>query len=197
MVYFDEIIRSRTLAHHGILGQKWGVRRFQNADGSLTEAGKKRNAKLYKKSGEANLLGTESNAVKSKAHSVRDAFMKWNKAEDELDDLMYKLLSDKTLKKKAIENAKKDGLSEKDPNFNYYVFGDTPSENYLQLAIYEHPDYKRAESASSKAYSDSSKAESEFVNTLVGDYGKIPLYKVSDLAKSITDKGSRVISHAE
>lgn len=29
------------LTHHGILGQKWGVRRYQNADGSLTEAGKK------------------------------------------------------------------------------------------------------------------------------------------------------------
>lgn len=30
------------LIHHGILGQKWGIRRFQNEDGSLTNAGKKR-----------------------------------------------------------------------------------------------------------------------------------------------------------
>ncbi len=30
------------IAHHGIKGQKWGIRRFQNANGSLTPAGKAR-----------------------------------------------------------------------------------------------------------------------------------------------------------
>lgn len=32
------------LLHYGIKGQKWGIRRFQRKDGSLTPAGKKRYA---------------------------------------------------------------------------------------------------------------------------------------------------------
>ena len=39
------------LAHHGIKGQKWGVRRFQNEDGSLTSSGKKRYLKNMKEAG--------------------------------------------------------------------------------------------------------------------------------------------------
>ena len=36
------ILRTDVICHHGILGMKWGIRRYQNKDGSLTAAGKKR-----------------------------------------------------------------------------------------------------------------------------------------------------------
>ena len=34
--------KKNELYHHGIKGQRWGVRRYQNKDGSLTAAGRKR-----------------------------------------------------------------------------------------------------------------------------------------------------------
>lgn len=49
------------MQHHGIKGQKWGVRRFQNTDGSLTTAGKQRASEAKKRTDSKN-RGTLTNA---------------------------------------------------------------------------------------------------------------------------------------
>jgi len=42
-------VNNQSLAHFGVLGMKWGIRRFQNKDGSLTPTGKKRDLKEINK----------------------------------------------------------------------------------------------------------------------------------------------------
>ena len=45
-VYSQNDFRNYELYHHGILGQKWGVRRYQKADGTLTDEGRKRRQQI-------------------------------------------------------------------------------------------------------------------------------------------------------
>lgn len=54
------------LSHHGILGQKWGIRRFQNKDGSLTAAGKKHRQETLFVSGSSKTQDKESGYYRRK-----------------------------------------------------------------------------------------------------------------------------------
>lgn len=60
------------LEHHGILGQKWGVRRYQNEDGSLTEAGKKHYQKLDTKWAEKNTAKVTSKTLNKVKKDITD-----------------------------------------------------------------------------------------------------------------------------
>lgn len=73
MGYYDNY-----LEHHGILGQKWGVRRFENKGGHLTAAGKKRyttdangDYQKVKKSLRTNRLEKAANAAQRDADDLR------------------------------------------------------------------------------------------------------------------------------
>ena len=47
--YWGVVLNDSELSHHGVLGMKWGVRRYRNADGSLTPAGKRHADRINKR----------------------------------------------------------------------------------------------------------------------------------------------------
>lgn len=61
------------LVHWGVLGMKWGVRRYQNADGSLTEEGRKRyGGDEYKSTVTVETYDSHGNRTGSKSMSYYD-----------------------------------------------------------------------------------------------------------------------------
>lgn len=59
------------LYHHGVKGQRWGVRRYQNADGSLTSAGKNRYVKNERKQSLKNRRNLSDEELRSRINRLK------------------------------------------------------------------------------------------------------------------------------
>ena len=95
---------SSYLSHHGIRGQRWGIRRFQNRDGSLTNAGRKRLGYATKSAvqtvGKAFKAGVKAggNAVKAaKAHHEEAEAKKKEKKKEKASQSRLGVLANKDL----------------------------------------------------------------------------------------------------
>ena len=130
--------KKNELYHYGVLGQKWGVRRFQNADGSLTTAGKARYNKdsdvaayAYARKYEAIANVKDKRDAAAKVLAANPKKFGWSKEASEYQDAMIQ--ADVTFKR-----AKKtmDGLVKKYKDVKVdFLTEDKTGENYVRSEL--------------------------------------------------------------
>ena len=197
---------SNWLAHHGVKGQKWGVRRFQNEDGTLTSEGKARDRKENSDSRASTRQqkreAKEMNAILKQAKKAFTSGNLYKRAKINRklyeSDKVQKLADDKDLEKKHDQevktNLKKIELGDKkrDIERETRVYGDdldawTPKDGKEIYGIDEKQfnaiwkarnDYSAAKKRHQKAYDDYNKGSTAKAQSFVNQYLQNPYSKV-------------------
>ena len=91
VIFMAQYRKTNELQHHGIKGMKWGVRRFEDKNGKLTLAGKKRYKVIDKSNAKANM---------------RSIYMDQSISEKDRKTAQYGMMSKKQQKKTADKWAK-------------------------------------------------------------------------------------------
>ena len=140
---YTEYMYKDSLAHHGILGQKWGVRRFQNPDGTLTPEGRARygvkstDSSVTKKV-KTDLANMTEDQFRGKYRISKAKYMK--RVDKYGDPYQHKIHKKKY--EEAYRNYARHPFSQKHGD-NFSIAKTTFKDDKIKAKI-ERPDYKKS-----------------------------------------------------
>lgn len=102
------------LMHWGILGMRWGIRRYQNKDGSLTPEGKRRLSNNHNNiQNERSNKKTKDVNIKEKIQTMSDQELRDKYNRINLESLYLKKISELNPKKKTLGRQFLDSFKDK------------------------------------------------------------------------------------
>lgn len=144
-------VPNEALYHHGIKGQRWGVRRFQNPDGSLTAAGRRRQDRAIKKDQKAFDIKNRKEAYAKIDKDYEKAYSIVEKHGLDYDDVLSSVTD--TEIKNYRKEAKKQGIS----------------DSTVEAVIKYNKELFKAEQKEQQRYDEAAK---KTVDMLIQKYGK-------------------------
>lgn len=207
---------SKELYHYGVLGQKWGIRRYQNKDGSLTSEGKKRYSETWSKNYKnVDYDKSPDEFFKEKKiddrpfANIRKALLGKKKALEDVDKEIKSLYSEFDDKATALKYTSIAGVANnllfsyrksdmnsiaQDMWFYSYEDGDQGRVNSLSIFTNETGKFDKAVNLMKKhsdAYDEYQKAGNDAVKEILGDYADMPATPTSikgyTVGKSMVD----------
>lgn len=180
------------LYHHGILGQKWGIRRYQNKDGTLTDEGKQRRANEVAKQLIKDKYSWGNNIENTKSFKMLTDLITTDQLKSLQDsrEQLNKTLSENKYDADAMDREASSLLKANEEK--YYsqaetdfkrIEGYNPTPEEVEMDAFDlaykdvlkmHPDIDKKDMAISKAVDEHMNLMETIVNnSLIGEYGEM------------------------